>query len=163
VYKPLTMLVGLFLGLPGCRYHLGSPPSTVGLRVSEIQAPIAEPGVADAMAEALGAAIRRAGAEGERAILVRVERASFEPCISRAGQVLVWEAELAATFVLVGPRPREIDLQRSTRLGLAGVGAQVDQPRAAAFAELARVLADEAVSSFLYAPSDADEAPGAQP
>ncbi len=136
-----------------CRYQLGHPPASIGLSVGEIQAPVAEPGVADALAAALGAAIRRAGAQGAQPILARIDRASYQPASSREGQVMTWEVALAVTFTLTGPQPRELSLERSTLVATPPGAIQPSQLRSPALAQLAGILAEEAVSSFLYAPS----------
>jgi len=163
----LLRVVGLLL-LPwllslGCGYRVGRPPVTLGLCLGEVRAPVAEPGVADAMSAALAAAIRRAGAHGERGILVQVRRADFQPSASRAGSVLAWEAVLEVSFVLSGPQARELTLKRSMVVVTPAGGMQPNQLRSPAFEQLAVVLADEAVSSFLYAPAGADPAQGVEP
>ena len=147
------VVVGLvLLGLPACRYHIGHPAPSVGLTVGEIQAPVVEPGLADALAASLAASIRRAGAEGERHILTRIDRASFEAAVSREGQVHAWTATLEVTFVLDGARPRELSLQRSLVVATPPGGVAPTELRQPALEQLAAVVADEAVSTFLYAP-----------
>ncbi len=137
----------------GCRYRIGSPPPAVGLSVGEVQVPVAEPAVGDALEDALGAAIRRCGAAGERALTASVVRADFDPVASREGAVLSWEASLGVRFVLLGADPRELELERSMLVATpAGSPPDPVLLRAPAFADLAAILADEAVSFFLYAP-----------
>jgi hypothetical protein len=148
----------------GCRYHLGQPAPAVGLAVGEVQAPVAEPAVADALAAALGAAIRREGAAGEALITASVHQASFVPAASRDGRGYAWDAQLGIDFVLLGPSPRRLELRRSVRVSTpAGDAVEPSILRASAFADLAAVLADEAVSSFLYAPAPAPAPPGGSP
>lgn len=159
----LLCLVPLLLTSGACRYRLGHPPVSIGLSVGDVQAPVAEPGVADALAAALGAAIRRAGAQGQQPILARVERASYRPSSSRAGQVQAWEAVLAVTFVLTGPQPQELRLERSTMVATPPGAIRPGQLRGAALEQLAEILAEEAVSSFLYAPASPSPSPGVEP
>jgi hypothetical protein len=144
----LAVLVGLLVA--SCRYHVGHPAPAVGLAVGAIEAPVVEAGVADALSAGLAAAIRRADAAGERIILVRIEEAAFEPAASREGQVYAWEATLSARFVLTGPEPRELRLRRSSRVATPTGAPDLAQLRGAALEQLARVLAEQAVDSFLY-------------
>jgi hypothetical protein len=152
VLVPLLLLASSCLLGAACRYRIGHPPPSVGLCVGDIRAPVVEPAVADAMASGLAAAIRRADAAGDRSILVSIEQASFEPAASREGQVLAWEATLTARFVLSGPEPRTLRLQRSSRVAAPSGTVDPTQLRGPAFELLATALADQAVSSFLYAP-----------
>lgn len=156
--------VALVASLAGCRYHVGTPSPSAGLRVEAVEAPVVEPAVADALAAALGAAIRREGAAGERAISARVLQARFEPAASRDGHVYAWEASLVVDFTLTGAAPRLIQLRRSAPVASpTGDAAQIAQLRADALAGLAAVLADEAVSFFLYAPAAEPSLPGGEP
>jgi hypothetical protein len=148
------LLAACGLALPllvGCGYRVGHPPHGVGLRPGEVQVPVSEPAVGDALEHALGAAIRRQGAAGDRAVDVRVERAVCEPAASRSGTVALWSAELSATFTLLGAAPRTLSLQRGSTFASPQAG-DLPAARAQAFEELATALADEAVSLFLYAP-----------
>lgn len=154
--RPVALLPVLLLALgllgAACRYRVGHPPPAVGLTVGEIEAPVVEPTVGDAMAAGLAAAIRRAGAAGERSVLVTIEQASFEPAVSREGRVLSWEATLSARFVLTGPEPRSLHLERSSRVATPAGSVEPAQLRGPALGQLAAEMADQAVSHFLYAP-----------
>ncbi len=157
------LLSAVLMGIMGCRYRIGPPPASVGMVVGDIQAPVVEPGIADALAVALGAALRRAGAAGERRLDAVVRRADYRPSTSREGAVTSWEAELEVAFVLGGPQPRELVLQRSLVVATPAGGVEPTQLRAPALEQLAVAIADEAVSFFLYAPDGAQPAPGEDP
>ena len=143
----------LWVGLVGCGYKVGSPAPALGLRPGTVEAPVAEAGLPEAMTSALTAAIRRHQAQGSDMVSVRVHHAELRPLSSRDGAVYAYQAELAASFQLLGASPRQLELQRSTTVSLPQGGSQgLVALRAAAFAGLAVVLADEAVDLLLHAP-----------
>jgi len=157
-------LLAAAFAVPGCRYHLGTPPVAFGLAVGEIAAPVPEAGLPEAIGEALAAAIRRRGAAGDRLVEGQVTRASFEPAAARDGGVQAWTATLGVRFVLLGPAPRTLELAREAAVGTPdGSSAGLANARAAAFAGLARDLAEEAVDAFLWAPLEAAAATGGVP
>ncbi|MFH1467890.1 MAG: hypothetical protein ABIO70_26125 [Pseudomonadota bacterium] len=114
---------------------------------------MADPGLPEVLEAALAAAIRRRGAQGARLVQARVLRAELSPDAARGGEIQAWRATLEVRFELLGPAPWVLVLRREAVVPAAGMGAVgLPATRAAAFADLARVLAEEAVDSFLYAP-----------
>lgn len=141
------------LVLCACHYHLGRPPSAGGLVIGAVEAPVAEPGLPEVLEVALAAAIRQRGAQGARLVQARVLRAELSPDAARGGEIQAWRATLEVRFELLGPAPWVLVLRREEVVPAAGMGAAgLPATRAAAFADLARVLAEEAVDSYLYAP-----------
>jgi len=133
--------------LTSCAWHAGTPPTGRGLAVGDVAAPVVEPGVADALAEALGAAIRRRGAMGPDPVDALVEEASFVPAAAGSGRVGAWTATLRVRFRRLGPAARDLVLSRDLLVAAPdpASSAGIPQARAAAFALLARAVAEEAV------------------
>jgi hypothetical protein len=158
--RPRCVAAALPLVLAGCGYHVGNPPSLGGLALGAVEAPVAEPALPGALEGALADAIRRRGAGGERTLQARVLRAELAPGAARAGGIEAWTATLEVRFEVSGPAPAVLVLQRDALVPAAGEGADgLPAARATAFAGLARVLADEAVDWFLYAPRGEVSAP----
>ncbi len=107
--------------------------------------------MADALRQAMGAAIRRRGAAGETVVTVQVDSALCEPEVARAGQVGLWSAELEVRVTLLGPAPRSLSLQRATTFHVP-LGGDLPTQRSLALERLAALLADEAVELLLYGP-----------
>ncbi|MBN1334432.1 MAG: hypothetical protein JXB39_00570 [Deltaproteobacteria bacterium] len=135
----------------GCAWHAGTPPHGPGLLVGEVTAPVAEPGVADALRQSLGTAIRRRGAVGPEVLKARVEEASFVPAAGGIGAVGAWTATLRVRFERIGAHPRELVLARALLVPAPDPGSSAGLPpaRAAAFVALAGDLAEEAVEVLL--------------
>jgi hypothetical protein len=155
-----TLAAALPLLLAGCPYHLGNPPSRGGLTLGSVTASVAEPALPEVLQAALAATLRRRGAEGGRTLEACVQRAELTPGAARAGEVEAWTATLEVRFEVQGPEPVVLVLRRDSPVPAPAAGATgLPAARSAAFAELAQILADEAVDWFLYAPTGEAGAP----
>ena len=125
----------------GCTLHLGTVPSA-GFSVAEVAAPVAEPGVGDAVRAAVGQALAERRATGAEPLTLTVERADWRPG-RRSGAVVIYAATLTVRFAAAG---RERRVTASTEVPDPGTAAAAVGVRAAAFAELARRAADEGVT-----------------
>ena len=127
--------------MAACAVHLGTVP-TPGFAISEVVAPVVEPGVDVAVRGAVDEVLAARSALGPEPLALRVERADWRPA-RRAGDVVVYDATLAVRFRATG---RERLVTVSTSLSDPGSAGAADPVRAAAFAGLARRAAEEGVA-----------------
>lgn len=139
---PLGRHVGpVILLLTACAVHLGVAPAVHRWSLSEVRAPVAEPGVGDAVRRALLADLAARGAldPAGPGLDVEVRTADWTPS-RRAGAVLLYDARLVVR-VGAGEGSREAWAQRS--VPDPGVAAAVPELRARVFGELADQVAQE--------------------
>ena len=133
--------------LAACALHIGTIPASHVWRVESVLAPVAEPGVDEQVRSAvLDALAARSAhdAEGE-ALRLTVVEASFTPT-RRSGEVLLYEARLAVVFA---GGECESTRRRWRTVVDPGTAGDARSMREAAFAELARRVADDGVSWLL--------------
>jgi hypothetical protein len=130
----------------GCGYSLGRAP-VVGARLGEVTAPMAEPGLAEALTASLAAELARRTAADGPALGARIVEASVRPAaIGGAAQ----EAQLTVLF-----RLEDAELSLSARRAFALVEGDPEATaaaRAATFGALSAELCAEAVPRLLSAP-----------
>lgn len=131
----------LLLLLASCSLHLGTVP-TPGFVLTEIVAPVAEPGVDDAVRGAVDRALSARNADGDTAVSIRVERADWRPG-RRVGEVVTYDATLALRF-RTGERERSVVV--TSPFPDPGTAAAGDLARAAAFVQLAERAAEQGVA-----------------
>lgn len=133
--------------LLACAVHLGTIPSPTAWEVSVVAAPVAEPDVDDQVRAALREALaaRRALATGGTPLTATVLEAAWTPT-RRSGAALLWEARLV---VLLEGGGRRVTRQRSLLVASPSDAAAARAARSAAFAELARQVAEDGVSHLL--------------
>ena len=143
----------MILALGGCGYHWGHPPvASGGFSVAPVRAPVAEPGVADALRSALVDALAARGALGNvHTVETRIVSLTETPVATdELGRVhrVAMTVELRVTdtgqhTVLHGERAYEVAPEDP----IEGASA-----RAVAAAVLARDLANDGVEWLLRAP-----------
>ncbi len=125
-----------------CAWHLGEPP-TPSWRLAVV-APVAEPGVDDALRAALARAMPSSPTTGEAPqAQVRIVTASWEPsplASDVAGGSLTWRAVLVVEVQVPEQGPPLATLRAERAVAARDAGGAVDA-RAAAFAALAAELA----------------------
>lgn len=134
--------------LLACVVHVGIAPPAHTWSLPSVEAPVAEPGVGDAVREALLArlAARRALDPGADALHVQVVTADWLPS-RRSGDTLLYDARLVVR-AQAGPRTREAWAQAS----IPDPGsAATPELRARVFADLADQVADE-LAAWVTAP-----------
>lgn len=134
----MSTLLVLFVG---CVLHLGTVPSP-GFAVVEVSAPVAEPGVDEAVRREVGHALGGQAAVGATPLRLTVERADWRPG-RRTGDVVLYEATLAVRF---RTEVAERLVTESTVVADPGSAAAAVPARAAAFAELAKRVAADGVA-----------------
>ncbi len=127
--------------LSACSLHLGTVP-TAGFVVTEVAAPVVEPGVDEAVRGAVGRALSARKADGSVPLAIRVERADWRPG-RRVGEVVTYDATLSLRFKTP---ERERTLTMSSTHPDPGSAGAADTIRAAAFVELAERAAEEGVT-----------------
>lgn len=139
-----------------CELHVGRPPTGgIAYSVRAVHAPVAEPGLPDALRGATAGALSSRGALGGTVgVEIRVLDASVA-VEAASGPSRVYRARLEAAWQVLGPSPRRLVLaaERSYVVSLdAADGGTVTgaAARAAAFDGLARELADDAAEWILY-------------
>lgn len=133
----------ILAGSFGCHLHLGVAPADSTYRLAAVYAPVAEPGVDEAVRAAVldALAARRAHDAGGEPLTVTVERADFVP--GRRGEGgLVYEARLVVRLE-VGTRARVVSASRPVLDG--GGSSGVAELRARVFGELAREVAADGI------------------
>lgn len=125
----------------GCVLHLGTVP-TPGFAVAEVSAPVAEPGVDEAVRGAVGQALASRRASGAEPLTLIVERADWAPG-RRSGEVVIYEATLAVRFRAQG---RERLVVAGTVAADPGSAAAAVELRESTFAALAERAAEEGVT-----------------
>lgn len=130
----------LFL-LSACSLHLGTVP-TAGFVLTEVVAPVVEPGVDEAVRGAVGRALSARKADGTSPLSIRVERADWRPG-RRVGEVVTYDATLSLRFQTSG---RERTVTMSSAYPDPGSAGAADAARAAAFVDLAERAAEEGVT-----------------
>lgn len=140
-----ALLVVACAGLSVASCHLGRPPATAA-RVGHVDAPVAEPGVPEAVRGGLSAALaRRSALGGTRVIDCQILVAESLPDAVGQDGAQVHRARLQVRYAVSGSRPAQVTLaaERSFRLPV-GDSLAAERARAAAFATLARQLGTEA-------------------
>ena len=133
--------------LLACALHVGTIPVSHRWRLEAVDAPVAEPGVDEQVRSAVldALAARRALGEDGVPLRVTVVEASCSPA-RRSGDVLLYEARLAVIFSGEGHDSTRRQWRTFVDPGTAGEGRAA---REAAFADLARRVAEDGVSWLL--------------
>ncbi len=137
----------------GAACHLGRPPiQGATFTVGTILAPVAEPGVEDAIRDALSSALVAQGGTGEgsaQPINVTVLSANTAPTAVGATQ----QIHTATLRVIVQSGGRETRLSGQRQYPVVGPN-QADAARSEAFKALALMVAADAVQWMRYAPME---------
>jgi hypothetical protein len=130
--------------LVACALHAGVMPAGGGWRLDDVVAPVAEPGIDDAVRAAVLDALAARGAldAGGTPLVVTVVAADWRPT-RRSGDVLLWEAVLTVRFEAAG---RAVTRTRTRVVTDVADAAGARAVREEAFAILARQVADEGVA-----------------
>lgn len=133
---PPSTLLALVVTLGACGWNLGMPPSA-RWSVDHVDAPVAEPGIDDALLRAL----RRGGvaAEGGFSVSVRVTEATWSPSGAYDGAT-AWRATLAVDVAAAGQHTR---LRVSRLVAPSTSAGDAADARATAFASMANTLAPD--------------------